>query len=229
MCKSIETYATEEAIDAVIRNCVAHKDSLEETISFVKEQFTKVTKEYITSRFEFLSSTTERIHRVTCVSTLEGTRLLLEFDNKESRIFDVKKLQDNKLFQKIIDDKEYFSKVHIDNMGLVCWDEATDINPYYLYDESEPVLVDDERILDALEKVVSKKLRKQEYCLTGYQESSFCLEKNENGYIVYVGERGNKYFVDECSALLMACIMFVKKFTHDNEEIARIERELIDF
>ena len=32
MCKSIEIYATEEAIDAVIRTCVAHKDSREERV-----------------------------------------------------------------------------------------------------------------------------------------------------------------------------------------------------
>lgn len=55
VCKSIETYATEEAIDAVIKTCIAHKDSLEETIDFVKEQFMKVNREYIISRFELLS------------------------------------------------------------------------------------------------------------------------------------------------------------------------------
>lgn len=51
VCKSIEEYAENREIDAAIKICVAHKDSLEETISFVKEQFSKANKEYITSRF----------------------------------------------------------------------------------------------------------------------------------------------------------------------------------
>lgn len=54
MCKSIEIYATEEAIDAVIRTCVAHKDSREETINYVKTQFNDISEDYITSRFEVL-------------------------------------------------------------------------------------------------------------------------------------------------------------------------------
>ena len=54
MCGSIEEYAAERAIDALIKCCIAHKDSLEETIALVKEQFSKVTEEYIASRFKEL-------------------------------------------------------------------------------------------------------------------------------------------------------------------------------
>ena len=54
MCKSIEIYENEEAIDAVIRTCVAHKDSREETINYVKTQFNDISEDYITSRFEVL-------------------------------------------------------------------------------------------------------------------------------------------------------------------------------
>ena len=59
MCKVMENYANEYAmeksIDAVIKACLAHKDSLDETINFVKAQFPNVTTEYIGDRFKNLS------------------------------------------------------------------------------------------------------------------------------------------------------------------------------
>lgn len=51
MCKSIEEYAINREIDAVIKNCIEHNDSAEETIKFVKKQFSKASKNYIISRY----------------------------------------------------------------------------------------------------------------------------------------------------------------------------------
>lgn len=42
---------------------------------------------------------------------------------------------DNDLFSKLRA-PAFFETVHIDDMGLVCWDDATDINPDILYDDS---------------------------------------------------------------------------------------------
>ena len=52
----IEEYVVEMVIDAIIRSCINHKDTLEETIGFVKEQYSHAEEEYITSRFEVLSA-----------------------------------------------------------------------------------------------------------------------------------------------------------------------------
>lgn len=60
VCKSIEDYATdiakEQSIDAIINTCIAHKDSLEQTVEFVKKQYAEATIEHITSRFKLLNS-----------------------------------------------------------------------------------------------------------------------------------------------------------------------------
>lgn len=51
----------------------------------------------------------------------------------------------------------------------------------------------EQKCLDALEKVLSSKYPHTYYCLTGYQESSVCLQVCEGGWEVYCGER-NKHF-----------------------------------
>lgn len=59
MCQSIEEYAAESSIDAIIKNCLAHNDSLEQTIQFVKYQFSEATNELITDRYHLLSGVTQ--------------------------------------------------------------------------------------------------------------------------------------------------------------------------
>ena len=73
------------------------------------------------------------------VKPLKNYLILVRFVNDEERVFNCHPLiTDDKLFSKLMD-PNYFNKVHIDEMGIVCWDEATDINPYYLYEESQAV------------------------------------------------------------------------------------------
>lgn len=48
-------HADIKAINAVIRTCIDHEDSLDQTISFVKKQFPNVTPRYIRVTFERLS------------------------------------------------------------------------------------------------------------------------------------------------------------------------------
>lgn len=78
------------------------------------------------------------MQRVTNVKPLENYLLLLQFQNGEKRVFNCYPLLKDKLFEKL-KDVDFFKTVHIDDMGLVCWDEATDINPYALYEQSEPI------------------------------------------------------------------------------------------
>lgn len=72
------------------------------------------------------------------VKPLKNYLLLVRFDNGEDRVYNCFPLLENNLFSEI-SDIDFFNTVHIDDMGLVCWDNSTDINPFDLYDDSEPV------------------------------------------------------------------------------------------
>ena len=76
------------------------------------------------------------MHRAVRVKPMEQYLLLVEFDNKEIKIFNCFPLVKNNLFSQLTD-KNFFKSVHIDEMGLVCWDNATDIEPTELYDTSQ--------------------------------------------------------------------------------------------
>ena len=84
---------------------------------------------------------TMKMRRVVDIKAMKNYLLFIRFDNDEKRIFNCYKLiTEDKQFNRLLDLKE-FEKVYIDDMGLVCWDYATDINPYMLYEES--VAIDD--------------------------------------------------------------------------------------
>lgn len=70
------------------------------------------------------------------VKAMDNYLLLIKFDNGELRVFNCFPLLENKLFSEL-KNIDFFKTVHIDEMGLVCWNNATDINPYDLYDNSE--------------------------------------------------------------------------------------------
>lgn len=78
------------------------------------------------------------MRRARKVKPVKNKILLIEFDNGEQRIFNCYPLLEDKLYA-ALSDEEFFKTVHIDEMGLVCWNDATDINPTFLYDKSEPV------------------------------------------------------------------------------------------
>ena len=73
------------------------------------------------------------------VKPLNNYLLLVKFDNEEIRVFNCFPLLEDNIY-KSLKNQDFFKTVHIDEMGLVCWDETTDINPYYLYDNSETVV-----------------------------------------------------------------------------------------
>lgn len=75
------------------------------------------------------------MHRAKRVKPLNNDHLLVEFDNGEIKVYNCLSLMEEELFANL-NDPEFFKTVLIDDMGLVCWNEATDINPYELYEAS---------------------------------------------------------------------------------------------
>lgn len=80
--------------------------------------------------------------------------------------------------------------------------------------------------LEALECVVSKRYSKRMYNIGGYQESAICLQLDTEGWSVYNGERGNRYDEVKCENILDACLEFIRRFTHEKDEIGIMENEL---
>lgn len=76
--------------------------------------------------------------RAVNVKPMNNYLLFVRFDNGEERVFNCFPLLSEKLFDRL-KDVEFFNTVHIDEMGVVCWDDATDINPYELYENSEAI------------------------------------------------------------------------------------------
>ena len=72
------------------------------------------------------------------VKPLNNYLILIRFDNNEIRVFNCFPLLEDKIYGEL-KDKDFFETVHIDDMGLVCWNDVTDIHPDYLYDNSEAV------------------------------------------------------------------------------------------
>ena len=64
--------------------------------------------------------------------------ILIEFDNGEKKIYNCHPLLQVPLFNEL-KDEDFFRSVHVDEMGIVCWNNATDIEPNELYNNSESV------------------------------------------------------------------------------------------
>lgn len=75
--------------------------------------------------------------RVVNVSPLENYELLLEFNNGEKRIKDIKPYLDKGIFSKL-KDKKFFEKVKI-SFGTVSWNSEIDLDAENLYDTSKKI------------------------------------------------------------------------------------------
>ena len=82
--------------------------------------------------------------------------------------------------------------------------------------------------LEALDIVISKRYPRKMYNIGGYQEAAICLQSDVEGWLVYNGERGNRYAEIKCDTVLKACLEFIRKFTHRAEDISAMENELIE-
>ena len=87
--------------------------------------------------------------------------------------------------------------------------------------------MDTKKCLDALEQVMSKRYSSKMYSIGSYQEAAVCLQSVSGGWIVYNGERGNRYGEVQCDTVLKACLEFIRKMTHRVEDIAAMENELL--
>ncbi len=87
--------------------------------------------------------------------------------------------------------------------------------------------MDTKTYLDALESVISSRYKKNTYCIGGYQELSTCLQYDKNGWVVYNGERGNRFEEVKCDTVLFACLQFIRKMTNKAEDISLMETELL--
>lgn len=84
------------------------------------------------------------------------------------------------------------------------------------------------RYIDALQVVFQGRYPVDTFCLTGYRECAICLERNGARWVVYSGERGNRYDEVQCDTVLMACLQIMRKMSNNVEEISTLEREFID-
>lgn len=87
--------------------------------------------------------------------------------------------------------------------------------------------MDTRKYLEALEMVVSKRYSKRDYNIGAYQEAAVCIQSEPKGWVVYSGERGNRYEEVVCDTILKACLEFIRKMTHRIEDISAMENELL--
>ena len=69
------------------------------------------------------------------VNALDDYKLELVFENKETRIFDVKPYLDTGLFKKL-KDKNLFKRVKV-SYDSIEWPEGIDLDPEVLYEKSK--------------------------------------------------------------------------------------------
>ena len=81
--------------------------------------------------------------------------------------------------------------------------------------------------LEALERVMAKRYPKNTYNIGGYQEMSVCIQPDKEGWVVYVGERGNRFEEIHCSTILEGCLEFFRKVTSIVEDLSSMENELL--
>ena len=61
--------------------------------------------------------------------------------------------------------------------------------------------------------------------LEGYVEEAVCMEKRENEYIVYEGERGNKYNLKKHTKIISAFCDIISRLAESDEEEGKIKNE----
>ena len=76
----------------------------------------------------------------------------------------------------------------------------------------------DNIILSILSSILKKNdIQPYLYSIGNYQEEAVCLERKENGWIVYDGERGQQNHLDSFSDLYDACCSFITRLSESND------------
>ena len=63
------------------------------------------------------------------------------------------------------------------------------------------------------------------FCVGRYAEESVCVEKTNDGWIVYDGERGNKYDLVKCERLVDACLQVFNRTAESDEQYKKMMAE----
>ena len=77
-------------------------------------------------------------NRAVAVKAFKNHLLLIRFADGTEKIYNCHKLLQQKLYIEL-SDWSFFSTVHIDEMGIICWNDALDIRPDEAYDNSIPL------------------------------------------------------------------------------------------
>lgn len=77
-----------------------------------------------------------QLKQIKNVKVLKDYNLLLEFNNREIRVFDVKPLLDKPVFQPL-KNKAFFKKVHVIYNYTIGWNDDIDMCPDSLYMQSK--------------------------------------------------------------------------------------------
>ena len=72
------------------------------------------------------------------VKTMKNYLLYVTFSDGDRRIYNCYPLLQYPIFSRL-KEESFFRTVHVDDMGVVCWDDATDLPPDELYNNSESV------------------------------------------------------------------------------------------
>lgn len=64
--------------------------------------------------------------------------------------------------------------------------------------------------------------------LEGYAEEAICMEKEENEYIVYEGERGNKYNLKRHPKIISAFCDIISRLAESDKEEGKMRHEFIE-
>ena len=72
------------------------------------------------------------------VKAFKNYLLLIRFSDDSVKIYNCHNILQHKQYAELLD-WTFFQAVHIDDMGIICWDDALDIHPDDAYDNSIPV------------------------------------------------------------------------------------------
>lgn len=66
------------------------------------------------------------------------------------------------------------------------------------------------------------------YSIGEYQEATCCIEKSENGWLIYSGERGNKYQTKEIADIRDACLYYIEFVGRSEDDRTTLKKYFID-
>lgn len=85
-------------------------------------------------------------------------------------------------------------------------------------------ILGDKKYLKSLEDVFDYiEIPSDYYSLNGYNEDAICIERSDGVWIVYNGEKGNKYNLKEYRATLEACFDMILRISESEEEQIQIQ------